>query len=108
QIQNWDEIYSSWLCVPRSIKTTSVKPSGTVSLLAGVNPGCHFPEFNYYIRRVRISKNSSLIPAIRESGLHIEDDVVDQSSYVIEFPIYNEGKSLREVTIWEQVALAVF
>jgi len=108
QIQKWDEIYSSWLCVPRSIKTTSVKPSGTVSLLAGVNPGCHFPEYNYYIRRVRISKNSTLMPAIRESGLHVEDDVVDPSSYVIEFPIHNEGKSLKDVTIWEQVALAVF
>lgn len=107
-IQSWDDIYSSWLCVPRSIKTTSVKPSGTVSLLAGVNPGCHFPEFDYYIRRVRIAKTSLLIPAIKDAGLHIEDDVVDPSSLVVEFPVYNEGKSLKDVTIWEQVALAVF
>jgi len=107
-IQRWDEIYSSWLCVPKSIKTTSVKPSGTVSLLAGVNPGCHFPEFNYYIRRVRIAKTSSLIPSIKESGLHLEDDVVDPSSYVVEFPVRNEGKTLKDVNIWEQVALAVF
>ncbi len=108
EIQKWDDIYSSWLCVPKSIKTTSVKPSGTVSLLAGVNPGCHFPEFNYYIRRMRISKNSSLLPAIIQSGLHTEDDVVDPSSLVVEFPIHNEGKSLKNVSIWEQVALAVF
>ncbi|MDI1354485.1 MAG: fused protease/ribonucleoside-triphosphate reductase [bacterium] len=107
-IQSWDDIYSSWLCVPKSIKTTSVKPSGTVSLLAGVNPGCHFPEFDYYIRRVRIAKTSGLIPAIKESGLHIEEDVVDHSSLVVEFPVHNEGKSLKDVTIWEQVALAVF
>lgn len=107
-IQNWDEIYSSWLCVPKSIKTTSVKPSGTVSLLAGVNPGCHFPEFNYYIRRVRISKTSPLLPAILESGLRVESDVVDPSSAVVEFPIRNEGKSLKDVRIWEQTALAVF
>ena len=77
EIQRWDKIYSSWLCVPRSLKTTSVKPSGTVSLLAGVNPGCHFPEFKYYIRRMRISKESELLPAILNAGLHIEDDVVD-------------------------------
>jgi hypothetical protein len=82
-IQVWDDIYSSWLCVPKSIKTTSVKPSGTVSLLAGVNPGCHFPEYDYYIRRVRIAKTSALIPAIKEAGLHIEDDVVDPSSLVV-------------------------
>jgi ribonucleoside-triphosphate reductase (thioredoxin) len=107
-IADWDNIYSSWLCVPKSIKTTSVKPSGTVSLLAGVNPGCHFPEFKYYIRRVRIAKTSLLIPSIREAGLHIEEDVVDPTSLVVEFPVHNEGKSLNEVSIWEQVALAAF
>lgn len=108
EIQSWDDIYSSWLCVPGSIKTTSVKPSGTVSLLAGVNPGCHFPEFDYYIRRVRVAKNSPLIPAIIDSGLRIEDDVVDSSSAVVEFPVHNEGRSLKDVSIWEQVALATF
>jgi ribonucleoside-triphosphate reductase (thioredoxin) len=108
EIQRWDEIYSSWLCVPRSIKTTSVKPSGTVSLLAGVNPGCHFPEFEYYIRRVRIARSSPMIPAIIESGLHVEEDVVDPTSLVVEFPVHNPGKNLKSVTIWEQTALAVF
>lgn len=107
-IQNWDDIYSSWLCVPKSIKTTSVKPSGTVSLLAGVNPGCHFPEFDYYIRRVRIAKGSPLLNILKQSGYTIEQDVVDKSSWVVEFPIRNEGKSLKDVSIWEQVALAAF
>ena len=33
-IQEWDDQYSDWFeFVPNSIKTTSVKPSGTVSLL---------------------------------------------------------------------------
>jgi ribonucleoside-triphosphate reductase len=108
EIQKWDNIYSSWLCVPKSIKTTSVKPSGTVSLLAGVNPGCHFPEFEYYIRRVRLAKNSSILPLLKESGYHIEPDVVDSSSYVLSFPIHNQGKNLKKVSIWEQVALVVF
>lgn len=108
EIQRWDEIYSSWLCVPRSIKTTSVKPSGTVSLLAGVNPGCHFPEFNYYIRRVRLAKTSHLVPAIVEAGLKVENDVVDSTSLVVEFPVHTEGKSIRDASIWEQVALAAF
>lgn len=107
-IHHWDNIYSSWLCVPRSIKTTSVKPSGTVSLLAGVNPGCHFAEFEYYIRRIRIAKNSPLIEAVKEAGLQIEEDVVDASSAVVSFPVHNQGKSLRDAGIWEQVCLATF
>lgn len=108
EIQSWDDIYSSWLCVPRSIKTTSVKPSGTVSLLAGVNPGCHFPEYDYYIRRVRLAKTSGLVDMIKAAGLHIEDDVVDKSSFVVSFPVHNEGRCLKDVSIWEQVALSVF
>lgn len=108
EICEWDTIYSSWLCVPRSIKTTSVKPSGTVSLLAGVNPGCHFPEFEYYIRRIRLSKNSGLVPQLEEAGYHIEQDVVDHSSYVVSVPVHNKGKNLSTVSIWEQVALVAF
>lgn len=30
-IQHWDEIYSNWFCIPRSIKTTSIKPSGCLT-----------------------------------------------------------------------------
>lgn len=108
EIQRWDEIYSAWLCVPRSIKTTSVKPSGTVSLLAGVNPGCHFPEHSHYIRRVRIAKGSRLVKALLEAGFHLEDDVVDPSSVVVEFPVFTKGRTLKDVSIWEQVSLAVF
>jgi len=39
EIEKYDSIYSNWLAIPRSIKTTSIKPSGTVSLLAGATPG---------------------------------------------------------------------
>jgi hypothetical protein len=38
-IQEYDKAYSEWFAIPRSIKTTSIKPSGTVSLLAGATPG---------------------------------------------------------------------
>lgn len=46
-IQECDQAFSEWLAVPHSIKTTSIKPSGTVSLLAGATPGIHFPESRY-------------------------------------------------------------
>ncbi|HMX89392.1 MAG: hypothetical protein K1X68_05250 [Saprospiraceae bacterium] len=108
EIQRWDGIYSSWLCVPKSIKTTSVKPSGTVSLLAGVNPGCHFSEYEYYIRRIRIAADSPLAEIMQSAGYHVEKDVVDPASSVISFPVHNTSKNLSRVSVWEQVALAVF
>jgi ribonucleoside-triphosphate reductase (thioredoxin) len=108
EIQRWDEIYSDWLAVPRSKKTTSVKPSGTISLVAGSTPGIHYPQSEYYIRRIRVAKNSDLVSGIKEAGYFIEDDVADKSSFVVEIPVH-VGKNIRtqkEVSMLEQMELA--
>eukprot|EP00002_Diphylleia_rotans_P019558 TRINITY_DN3778_c0_g5_i1.p1 TRINITY_DN3778_c0_g5~~TRINITY_DN3778_c0_g5_i1.p1 ORF type:complete len:651 (+),score=106.40 TRINITY_DN3778_c0_g5_i1:72-2024(+) len=70
-IQEYDKRFSDWLAIPRSIKTTSIKPSGTVSLLAGVTPGMHYPESRFYIRRVRLSAESNLIQPLKEAGYNV-------------------------------------
>jgi ribonucleoside-triphosphate reductase len=67
-IQKYDQRFSDWLAIPRSIKTTSIKPSGTVSLLAGATPGMHYPESRFYIRRVTLSARSDLVPRMLEAG----------------------------------------
>ena len=38
-IKEYDKELSNSLRIPESIKITSIKPSGTVSLLAGATPG---------------------------------------------------------------------
>ena len=103
-LQQLDEQYSGWLCIPRSIKITTVKPSGTVSLLPGVSPGIHYPHSKYYIRRIRISKNSDLIEPIRKAGYYIEDDLYSPNTIVVEFPVYDKyfDRSKNEISIWEQ------
>ncbi|MBD3212435.1 MAG: ribonucleoside-triphosphate reductase, adenosylcobalamin-dependent [Candidatus Lokiarchaeota archaeon] len=99
-----DEEYSDWLCIPNSIKLTTVKPSGTVSLLPGVSSGIHYPHSRYYIRRIRVSKNSDLIKPLREAGYHIEDDKYSKNSVVVEFPVKEEhfDRGKEDVSIWEQ------
>ncbi|MFX0000668.1 MAG: ribonucleoside-triphosphate reductase, adenosylcobalamin-dependent [Candidatus Hodarchaeota archaeon] len=103
-LQELDEQYSGWLCIPRSIKITTVKPSGTVSLLPGVPPGIHYPHSKYYIRRIRLSKNSDLIEHVKKAGYKIEDDLYSPNTVVAEFPIYEKyfDRSKNEVSIWEQ------
>lgn len=105
-IQDLDKLYSEWLCVPRSIKTTSVKPSGTVSLLCGATPGIHYPHSEYYIRNIRVQDGSPLIQACIDAGYPVEQDVYSSTSYVVSFPVKekNFGRSKDEVTIWEQFA----
>jgi adenosylcobalamin-dependent ribonucleoside-triphosphate reductase len=109
-IQYYDDIYSNWLAIPKSIKTTSVKPSGTVSLLAGVTPGVHYPESNYYIRRIRLSVNSDLIPHLLEAGYKVEPDVKEPNdTMVVEIPVAVEGvRTVKDISMWEQLMLAAF
>jgi len=110
EIQKWDEIYSNWLAIPRSIKTTSVKPSGSVSLVAGSTPGVHYPHSEFYIRRIRIAKDSKLLDAIQGAGYPIEDDKYDPSSLVVEFPIQESAgiRGKKDVSMWEQLNLIAF
>ncbi|MBD3254732.1 MAG: fused protease/ribonucleoside-triphosphate reductase [Candidatus Lokiarchaeota archaeon] len=99
-----DEKYSHWLCVPKSIKLTTVKPSGTVSLLPGVAHGIHYPHSEYYIRRIRVSKNSDIVKALKKSNYQIKEDLYSDNTLVVEFPVQKENfnRSKDEVSIWEQ------
>jgi len=110
-IQEWDKQYSDWFAVPKSIKTTSVKPSGTVSLLVGATPGMHYPESRFYIRRMRLSKHSDLIGPMKKSGYHIEPAYgSEDSTVVVEVPVdVGEGiRTVGELSVWEQFSLAAF
>jgi len=103
-LKELDEKYSGWLCIPKSIKITTVKPSGTVSLLPGVPPGIHYPHSEYYIRRIRLSMNSDLIEPIKNAGYKIETDSYSPNTVVAEFPVHEKyfERSKNDVSIWEQ------
>tara|TARA_B000000557_G_scaffold259467_1_gene255371 strand:+ start:1727 stop:3697 length:1971 start_codon:yes stop_codon:yes gene_type:complete len=107
-VQDLDEQYSNWLCIPRSVRMTSIKPSGTVSLLNGSTPGIHFPEDEYYIRRIRFSSTSELLEKLKENGYNIEKCAYSPNTMVVEFPVhepyFNKGK--RDVSMWEQLEIA--
>lgn len=108
-IQKYDSVYSEWFAIPRSIKTTSVKPSGSVSLLAGCTPGVHFPESRFYLRRVRLAKDSRLIQPLVQAGYRVEPCVGDTAAtVVVEIPVdAGQGvRSLSSVSMWEQLSLA--
>jgi len=100
--------YSNWLCIPKSVRMTSIKPSGTVSLLNGSTPGIHFPENEYYIRRIRFAKDSQLLDTLQKAGYYMEDDQYSPNTICVEFPVrepfYNKGKV--DVSIWEQLEIA--
>jgi hypothetical protein len=91
-LRGLDMEYSAKMGWPTSVKLTTVKPSGTLSLLAGVTPGAHpSPAGPYYIRRVRMASNSPLIDLCLKNGYPIEpqrkfDGSEDKSTMVVSFP----------------------
>ena len=108
-VQRYDNIYSEWLGVRESIKMTTVKPSGTVSILAGESPGVHWtPGGEYFNRTIRFSNDDPMLPLFKMAHYRVEpaSESPDTTS-VVYFPIKSNAKrSEKDVTIFEKIALA--
>jgi ribonucleoside-triphosphate reductase len=108
EVLRLDDEYARWFQVPRSVKRTSVKPSGTVSLLAGATPGVHWDHAPYYIRRIRVSENHPLVDMCRTAGYPMEADAYSDNTIVISFPVHVAGMQRRkaDVSMREKIDLA--
>jgi ribonucleoside-triphosphate reductase len=109
-VQNYDRSYSEWLCVRESIKTTTVKPSGTVSILAGESPGAHWaPGGEYFERRIRFSKDEPMVKFFQWAGYLVEPaSESPETTVVVAFPIHSLAKrSEKDVSLFEKANLAV-
>ena len=108
-IKSYDTNYSEWLGIRESIKTTTVKPSGTVSILAGESPGVHWTVGGQYFNRaIRFSNSDPMLPLFRLANYRVEpaSESPDTTSVVF-FPIKSDAKrSEKDVSIYEKMALA--
>jgi adenosylcobalamin-dependent ribonucleoside-triphosphate reductase len=114
-IEAVDEEYSKVLGCGRSIKLTTVKPSGTASLLPGVTPGVHPAYAQHYIRRIRMASDDKLVDICRKHGYHVEpqirmDGSRDMDTMVVSFPIHvPEGTVVaKDVSAVKQLDYAKF
>ncbi len=57
-----------------SARCTTIKPSGTSSLVVGSSSGIHAWHNDYYIRRVRVGKNESLYKYVKEKVPALVED----------------------------------
>ena len=108
-VQSYDKTYSEWLGIRESIKTTTVKPSGTVSILAGESPGVHWtPGGKFFNRAIRFSNSDPMLPLFKMANYRVEpaSESPDTTSVVF-FPIKsNAERAERDVTIFEKMSLA--
>lgn len=91
KLREFDKAYSEQKGFKPSVKLTTVKPSGTLSLLAGTTPGVHPGYSQHYIRRIRIASSSPLVNVCRLHGYDVEfqrnfDGTPDNNTVVVSFP----------------------
>jgi ribonucleoside-triphosphate reductase (thioredoxin) len=101
-LRDFDDKYSREIGVTQSVKLTTVKPSGTLSLLPGVTPGAHPGYAQYMLRRIRMSSSHELVQLCRDNGYPVEyalriDGSEDYNTVVVTFPFrYPEGTKLAK------------
>jgi ribonucleoside-triphosphate reductase len=108
KIKFYDNQYSEWLCVRESIRVTTVKPSGSVSILSGATPGVHWtPGGKYFMRAIRFANTDPMLHLFKAAKYKIEADLVSANTSVVYFPI-NSGhdRSEQDVTLFEKIGLA--
>lgn len=108
-VKQYDITYSEWLCIRESIKMTTVKPSGTVSILAGESPGVHWtPGGEYFLRAIRFSNEDPMLPLFKMANYRVEKaSESPKTTSVVFFPIKSNAKrSEKDVSIYEKMHLA--
>jgi len=110
KLREFDVEYSKLHNYPISIKLTTIKPSGTLSLLSGATSGAHPGYSHYFLRRVRMASNIPLIEVCRENGYPIEfeknfDGTENKNTVVVSFPcaLPEYAKVAKDMTAIDQL-----
>lgn len=114
RLREFDSKWSLELGISESIKLTAIKPSGTLSLLAGVSPGIHPAYARFYIRRVRIGAGDPIVDYCRGRGYPVQYDIgldgkEDHKTMVVTFPCESPENALlaKDTTAIEQLEWVV-
>ena len=105
-VKEENERVAQLIGINKSARTTTVKPSGTSSLVLGTSSGIHAWHNDYYVRRIRVGKNESIYSylAINHPEL-IEDEFFrPHDTAVISIPQKApEGSILRHESVFQML-----
>ena len=105
-VKEENERVAGLIKINKSARTTTVKPSGTSSLVLGTSSGIHAWHNDYYLRRIRVGKNESIYSylAINHPEL-IEDEYFrPHDTAVITIPQKSpEGSIVRHESVFQML-----
>jgi ribonucleoside-diphosphate reductase alpha chain len=105
-VKEENERVAQMIGINKSARTTTVKPSGTSSLVLGTSSGIHAWHNDFYLRRIRVGKNESIYSylAINHPEL-IEDEFFrPHDTAVITIPQKSpEGSIIRHESVFQML-----
>lgn len=100
--------YANELNVNIPVTFTTVKPSGSISLLTNSNAGIHSPKGEYIIRRLRFNIGDPMIETLKAAGVpYAPDHYSPNGRVVFEFPLKSRlapgQKTSMNETVTDQI-----
>ena len=97
-VKEENERVANLIGINKAARTTTVKPSGTSSLVLGTSSGIHAWHNDYYIRRIRVGKNEAIYTYLSINHPELVEDELfrPHDTAVISIPQKSpEGSILR-------------
>ena len=105
-VKEENERVAGLIGINKSARTTTVKPSGTSSLVLGTSSGIHAWHNDYYLRRIRVGKNEAIYTylAINHPELVEDEYFRPHDTAVITIPQHApEGSILRYESVFQML-----
>jgi ribonucleoside-diphosphate reductase alpha chain len=105
-VKQENERVAELIGINKSARTTTVKPSGTSSLVLGTSSGIHAWHNDYYLRRIRVGKNEAIYSylAINHPELVEDEYFRPHDTAVITIPQHApEGSILRYESVFNML-----
>lgn len=105
-VKEENERVANLIGINKAARTTTVKPSGTSSLVLGTSSGIHAWHNDYYLRRIRVGKNEAIYSylAINHPELVEDEFFRPHDTAVITIPQKSpEGSILRHESVFQML-----
>ena len=105
-VKEENERVANLIGINKAARTTTVKPSGTSSLVLGTASGIHAWHNDYYLRRIRVGKNEAIYTylAINHPELVEDEFFRPHDTAVITIPQMSpEGSILRYESVFQML-----
>ena len=101
EVKHVNTVVSAKVKIEFAARCTTIKPSGTSSLVLGTSSGIHAWHNDYYLRRMRIGKNEALYDYLKDNHPQlIESDMLNNKQAIVCIPQKApEGSILRTESV---------